>query len=147
MITFVKEDNLIQGESTPTTSDTPEFRAGTSSILSGIELFRLTCSELGLVSGSDIIWLELLELLKFCNLFSSPVELAKKLTVLTEIWARVVSGLFTTSFSSCLRAGSGTRCSCTLDDPDHWVAGGCLLTIVPRTIAHLIPRPGNPSDS
>ena len=120
--------------------------AGMSSIYSGNKLFHVACSKLELASGSELIWLEPYSSPVYTMLSWAKPSLLKS----SRAWLRFgpgqyqVLGLFTTSFSPCLRAGSGTRCSCTFDDPDHWVADGCLLTIVPRTIAHLILRPGEP---
>ena len=79
-------------------------RAETSSIFLGNESLRVAYFELELVSGSEISWLELYELLKFSELYpspvcttyiiiSSPVEPSQKLAGLAEIWALAVSGI------------------------------------------------------
>ena len=62
------------------------------------EPFWVTYFELGLASGSEINWLKLCKLLKLLKpslyyIISSPVEPARKLNGLAEIWALVVSGI------------------------------------------------------
>ena len=50
-------------------------RDGTSSTFSSNELLRVTQFEPGLVSGSEIMWLELDKLLKFFELYLSQVSI------------------------------------------------------------------------